>query len=378
MDFAPSEEQRLLVDGAERFIREAYDFESRRALADSAEGYSPAHWGQFAELGWLALPIGEDRGGLGGSAADVMLLMEVFGRGLVLEPYLGTVLLAGRLIERLASPDQAETYLRPMLAGSSRAAFAFTEPQSRYDLADVATRALRDRAGYSLSGRKSLVLGGPGADSFVVCARTAGDQRERDGLSCFLVPAAAAGLTRYDYRTIDGGRASELYLEDVAVEPDALLGAEGAALPIVEEVVDGACAAVCAEAVGILDAASRATRDYLSQRTQFGAPLASFQALQHRLADMTIAVEELRSLAYVANMRLDEDDPAERGRAVSAAKAEIGRRGRSVVADAVQLHGGMGVSEELNIATYFKRLNAITALFGDRAFHLRRYRKLGE
>jgi len=363
MDFALSEEQRLLVDGAERFVRESYDFESRRTLADSPEGYSPAHWAQFAELGWLALPFSENRGGLGGSAADVMLLMEVFGRGLVLEPYLSSVLLAGRLVEGL---------------GTQRAAFAFAEPQGRYDIADVATTAERVGKGYRLSGRKSLVLGSPGAQNFIVLARSAGGQRDRDGLTCFFLPAKADGLELQAYRTMDGGRAGELFLESVEVDPEAVLGPEGGALPAVETVIEGACAAVSAEAVGILDAATQATTEYLSQRKQFGAPLASFQALQHRLADMTITVEEIRSLAYTANMRLDEDDAIERARAVSAAKAEIGRRGRDVVADAVQLHGGMGVSEELNIASYFKRLNAINALFGDRSFHLHRYRQLGE
>jgi len=221
-----------------------------------------------------------------------------------------------------------------------------------------------------------VVLGAPGAALFVVLARTAGAQHDTAGLSCFLVPADSPGVELQAYRTIDGGRAGELIFEDIRLDGEQRLGPEGEALPAVEAVIDGAAAAVCAEAVGIAEAATEATRDYLRERKQFGVPLASFQALQHRLAEMTIAVEELRSLAYAANLRLDETDPRERALAVSAAKAETGRRGHQVVAEAVQLHGGMGVSEELDIGTYFKRIQAINALFGDRRQHLRRYARL--
>jgi len=209
-----------------------------------------------------------------------------------------------------------------------------------------------------------------------VLARSDGDRCERDGLSCFLVPADSPGLSLQPYRTLDGGRAGEMKLEDVRLSREQCLGPEGGTLPAVEEVLDAACAALCAEATGLAEAAAEATRDYLSQRKQFGVPLVSFQALQHRLADMTIAVEELRSLSYAANLRVDEADDRERALAVSAAKAEVARRGHAVVAEAVQLHGGMGVSDELNIATYFKRMQAINALFGDRRHHLRRYARL--
>jgi len=376
MDFALSEEQSMLLDGAERVLRDVYGFEHRRAVAESAEGCAPEIWRTFAELGWLALPFDERHGGLGGRQADIMLLMEAFGRALVLEPYLANILLAGRLIARFGDEAQIAEYLPPIIEGRARAAFAYAEPQARYDPADVATCAESAGSAYRLSGRKSAVLGAPGAALFVVLARSDGDRCERDGLSCFLVPADSPGLSLQPYRTLDGGRAGEMKLEDVRLSREQRLGPEGGALPAVEEVLDAACAALCAEATGLAEAAAEATRDYLSQRKQFGVPLVSFQALQHRLADMTIAVEELRSLSYAANLRVDEADDRERALAVSAAKAEVARRGHAVVAEAVQLHGGMGVSDELNIATYFKRMQAINALFGDRRHHLRRYARL--
>lgn len=373
MDFALSEEQAMLQAGAQRFVRDHYEFEKRRGLADSAEGFSREHWATFAELGWLALPFAEEHGGLGGAQVDVMLLMESLGRGLVLEPYLPTVLLAGRTIEALGSAEQIERYLSRIFEGSTLAAFAFAEPQSRYDLADV-TLAAEERDGvWRLSGRKSVVIGGAYADVFVVLARTGGGQRDRAGLSCFLLPKDAEGLSVHGYRTADGGRAAELMFEDARAE--ALLGEAGGAYDAAATVVEGAAAALCGEAIGAMDALVEATRAYLSQRKQFGVPLAAFQALQHKLADMVIAAEQTKSLVYAANMRQGEEADI-RGRAVSAAKAEVARNGAFVAATAVQLHGGMGVSEEMSVGTYFKRLNMINALFGDRAYHLRRHAAL--
>ncbi|GER06451.1 acyl-CoA dehydrogenase [Iodidimonas muriae] len=376
MDFALSDEQTMLKSGAERFIRESYAFEKRRGLAALDEGFSRDHWRSFAELGWLALPFKEEDDGLGGSAVDVMLLMEQFGRGLVLEPYLSTILMAGGAISSMGSPSQRKRYLPAIMEGKTLAALAYVEPQGRYDLADINTKAEIDGKGWRLSGEKSVVLGGGSADVFVVLARTSGALRDERGLSCFLLERGMEGLTVRDYRTTDGNRAAELTFDAVALEPEALLGPEDGALPFINAVIDRATAAVCAEAVGIMDAAVEKTRAYLLQRKQFGQPLAAFQSLQHRLADMVIGLEQTRSLAYVASIRADGDDPVERARAVSAAKAEVARNGIFVVANAVQLHGGMGVSEELDIGTFFKRLHMINALFGDRIFHIRRHEEL--
>ncbi|MFQ5348491.1 MAG: acyl-CoA dehydrogenase family protein [Rhodothalassiaceae bacterium] len=368
MDFALSEEQRLLRDSAERFVRENYPFEKRRAMAASEEGFSREHWRQMAELGWLMLPFPEDDGGLGGGAAEVMLLMEAFGRGLVLEPYLSSILLAGRLLAALGDAAQRAAHLPALMEGRSLAALAFAEPQGRYDLAAVTTRAARNGDGWRLDGRKSVVLGGAAADLFLVTARVDGEA----DLAAFLLPADAAGLLVQGYPTSDGGRAAELELANVQLEARARLSAAPVRAAL-EAVIDGATAAICAEAVGIMEAATAATREYLRTRRQFGRPLAAFQVLQHRLADMVVACEEMRSLTIAANLAVDGDDAAERARAVSAAKAELGRRGTYVVAQAVQLHGGMGVSDELDIASHFKRLHVLNALFGDRDHHLRRY-----
>ncbi|RMD89849.1 MAG: hypothetical protein D6807_02905, partial [Alphaproteobacteria bacterium] len=283
-------------------------------------------------------------------------------------PYLASILLAGRLLAALGDEAQKAAHLPPLIAGERLAALAFAEPQGRYDLAAVTTRAAPEGDGWRLDGHKSVVLGGPAADLFLVTARIEGEA----DLAAFLLPADAAGLLVQGYPTSDGGRAAELRLVEVRLDARARLSA-APVRPALEAVIDGATAAICAEAVGIMEAATAATREYLLTRRQFGRPLATFQVLQHRLADMVVACEEMRSLTIAANLAVDGDDPAERARAVSAAKAELGRRGTFVVAQAVQLHGGMGVSDELNIASYFKRLHVLNALFGDRSHHFRRY-----
>jgi alkylation response protein AidB-like acyl-CoA dehydrogenase len=386
MDFSLNDEQKMLQAGAARFIKEQYSFEKRRALAASPEGFSRDHWAKFAELGWLALPFaeaatdasagGDEVGGLGGTAIDTMLLMEQFGQGLVLLPYLSTILMAGRAIEAMGSAQQRARFLPPIMAGDLFASLAFVEPQARYDLADVSTAASISGKGWRLSGAKSIVLNGDVADLLVVPARTAGGRTDERGLSCFLVDSKAPGVQIRTVPSTDGGRVSDIVFDDVKLDPEALLGPEDGALPFLSALLDRAAAALCAEAMGIIDAAVEATRAYLLQRSQFGRPLASFQALQHRLSEMVIAQEQTRSLVYVASMRIGEDNPVERARAVSAAKAEISRNGSMILANAVQLHGGMGVSEELNVGTYFKRLHMINALFGDRDYHVRRYAAL--
>ena len=372
MDLSYSEDQTLLADSVARFVRNEYDFDARRALAASDTGFDADNWKSFAELGWLAIPFAEADGGLGGDPVAVMVLMEQFGRGLVVEPYAPSILLGGALVAAAGDGVQRKRLLGGLIAGETQLAFAHGEPEGRYTLAHVATRAEAADGGYSLTGRKAVVHNAEAADFIVVSARTAGATTHRDGLSLFVVPRGADGLALRPYRTIDGLRAAELALDGARVPSDALLGTAGGAFPVIEEVADRATAAVCAEALGIMDVLRETTLEYLKTRKQFGRPLGSFQALQHRAVDMLIACEEARSLVLMATLSLDAP-PTERRRAVSAAKAHIGRAGRKVGQEAVQMHGGMGVTDELKVGHYFKRLTTIDTFFGDAAHHLDRF-----
>lgn len=372
MDLSYSEDQTLLADSVARFVRNEYGFETRRALAAGDAGFDAANWKAFAELGWLAIPFAEADGGLGGDPVATMVLMEQFGRGLVVEPYVPGILLGGALVAAAGDEAQRRRLLGGLIAGDTHLAFAHGEPEGRYTLAHVATRAEAADGGFALTGRKSVVHNAEAADALIVSARTAGATTDSDGLSLFVVPRGADGLTLRPYRTIDGLRAAEVALDGVAVAPDAVLGAPGGAFPVIEETVDRATAAVCAEAVGIMDVLRETTLEYLKTRKQFGRPLGSFQALQHRAVDMLVACEEARSLVLMATLSLDSP-PAERRRAVSAAKAHIGSAGRKVGQEAVQMHGGMGVTDELKVGHYFKRLTMIDTFFGDAAHHLDRF-----
>ncbi len=373
MDFNYNEEQLALQDTLRRFIAKDYGFEQRRALAGSAEGYSRAHWRQFADLGILALPFPEEFGGItaaGGNAVDTMLVMEMFGRGLVLEPYLATAILAGGLIRDAGSQKQKEDLLPAIAGGELLMALAHYEAQGRYELQHVATTAQRDGDGYTLNGAKAVVLAGGAAGKLIVSARTGGGPRDREGISLFLVARDAPGLTVRGYPTQDGARAAEIKLAGVRVGKDALIGAQDAALPSIERALDHAIAALCAEAVGAMTALNEATLEYIKTRKQFGQPIGRFQALQHRMVDMVMAAEQARSMATLAAVRADSTDAAERRRAIAAAKAYVGQSARSVGQSAVQLHGGMGVVDELNVSHYFKRLTMINATFGDADYHL--------
>ncbi|GGC72622.1 acyl-CoA dehydrogenase family protein [Chelatococcus reniformis] len=370
MDLEYSTEQSLLRDSVERFVRDDYAFQARQKILANG-GFSAPHWTTFAELGWLGIPFAEEDGGFGGSAVDLAVIMEGVGRGLVLEPFLPTIM-AGGLIAAAASSAQKQAWLTPLIAGECKLAVAFAEPQSRYDLADCTTRAAATGAGWRLEGRKCVVVGGKIADAFIVVARTSGDRRDRTGLSLFLVPADADGLTVRRYDTNDGQGAADLELAGVALGPDALLGPDGAALDPLERAVDGATAAVAAEAVGAMAALCDATLAYLKVRKQFGKPLGSNQALQHRMVDMVIALEEARSAALAASLSMTEDDAAARSRAISLAKIEIGRTATKVGQEAVQLHGAMGVTDELDVGHYFKRLTIIATSFGNADWHIRR------
>ncbi len=372
MDLNYTEEQTLLSESAARFIRNEYDFDTRRRLSDSDTGFGADNWNLFAEQGWLAIPFAEADGGLGSDRGTLMVLMEQFGRGLVVEPFLASVVLGGGLIAAAGNASQRACYLDALIAGKAHFAFAHSEPRGRYTLSHVTARADAVDDGFVLSGRKAVVHNAVAADFIIISARTAGAVADENGISLFVVPRTAPGLELRPYRTIDGLRAAEVSLNGVAAAPHTLLGAAGGAFPHIEAVSDTAIAAICAEAVGIMDILRETTLEYLKTRRQFGRPLASFQALQHRAVDMLVACEEARSLTLMATLSLDL--PAvQRRRAVSAAKAHIGRAGRKVGQEAVQMHGGMGVTDELMVGHYFKRLTMIDTFFGDTAHHLDRF-----
>ena len=372
MDLSYSEDHTLLSESIARFIQNDYDFETRSRIAGSDFGFDPAVWQQFADLGWLAIPFSEDEGGLGADPVSVMILMEQFGRGLVLEPYVPSILLGGRLIAATGGAEQRSRYLGDLISGKIQLAFGHGEPGGRYALAHVATRAEGGVGGFTLSGQKAVVHNAEAADFIIVSARSSGEVRAQEGISLFVVSRETPGLTVRPYRTVDGLRAAELVLEGVQVGEDALLGEEGGAYPAIEAVTDRAVAAVCSEAVGAMDLLRETTLEYLKTRQQFGRTLGAFQVLQHRAVDMLIACEEARSLALMATLSLDKTAP-ERRRAVSAAKAHVGNAGRKVGQEAVQLHGGMGVTDELKVGHYFKRLTMIDTFFGDAAHHLDRF-----
>lgn len=377
MDFDFSDEQTLLRDSVERFIREQYDFEARREIVNSEPGFSRGLWSKFAELGWLAMPFAEADGGLGAGPVETMIVMEAIGQGLVVEPYLASVVLAGGALRLGASAEQRGALLPGIADGTTIASLAHGERAARYNLADVATTAVGDGDGYLINGDKALVPWGREADGFVISARTAGERGDSDGISLFWVEASAEGLSRQGYKMLDGTRACDLELRDVRVGEAFRIGPRGGAYPVIEEVHDHAIAALCAEAVGAMSAATSITLEYIKTRKQFGTEIGKFQVIQHRMADMHMACQEARSMVYMATLKLEGMGAAERARAASAAKAHIGKSGRFVGQQAIQLHGGMGMSDELNIGAYFKRLTAIDAQFGNSAHHLDRFAATG-
>lgn len=377
MDFSFTEEQTLLRNSVQRFIQDRYDFEARRRLVASEAGWSRDNWRQFAELGLLAAPFPEDFGGLGGSAVETMIILEEFGRGLVVEPYLPSVVLAGTALLHGGSVAQKEEMIPAIAAGESVFAFAYAEPQGRYDLFDVQTSARRVGKDFVLDGHKAVVLAAPWADRLILSARTGGGGRERDGITLFLVGRDARGLSLRTYPTIDGMRAAEVVLDGVRVGPDAVLGEIDGGLGLIERATDAGIAALCAEAIGSMKVLHEDTLEYTKTRRQFGQPLANFQVLQHRMVDMFMAYEQSVSMTYMVTLTLIEaSDVAERLRAASAAKVQIGKAGRFIGQQAVQLHGGMGLTEELRVGHHFKRLTMIDVHFGDVDHHLKRYASL--
>ena len=376
MDFSFSEEQTLLKESIERFIQNDYGFNERQQTVKSEADFNIGHWQTFAELGWLAVPFAEEDGGFGGGPVESIAMWEQFGRGLLVEPLLATVVLAGGALRLAGTKAQKQAALSGIINGESQAALAFAEPQGRYNLADLTTTAARHNGGWRLNGYKAVALNGPSADWLVVSARSAGAQRDGAGVSLFLVAANADGVSRRSYPTVDGFAASEVTLEDVDLDADALLGEEGGGLPILEQVIDEGILAVGAEAVGCMEVLYKDTVEYCKTRKQFGQPIGKFQVLQHRMVDMFMEYEQAKSLMYMAAMRMAEGYGPEAQKAVSAFKVQVGKSGRFVGQNAVQLHGGMGMTDELNIGHYFKRLTMIDALFGNVDYHLKRFGSL--
>ncbi|KIZ33053.1 MULTISPECIES: pimeloyl-CoA dehydrogenase small subunit [Rhodopseudomonas] len=377
MDFDLSEEQRLLKDSVDGLLKTSYDFDQRKKYAAEKGGWSKSVWGKLAEQGLLGLPFAEDDGGFGAGAVETMIVMEALGKALMLEPYLATVVLGGGFLRRGGSAEQKAKYLSGIIDGSATMAFAQLEKNSRYDLGDVSTTAKKKGDGWVLDGEKFVVLNGEAADILVVTARTKGGQRDRDGIGVFLVPGNAKGISKKGYPTQDGLHAADITFTGVEIGADAAIGDPENALPLIEQVVDDARMALCAEAVGAMDESLKSTVEYMKTRTQFGVPIGTFQVLQHRAADMFVAVEQARSMAMFATMAVDFDDPKERANAIAAAKVQVGQSLKFVGEQAIQLHGGVGMTMEYKIGHYFKRLTMIERTFGDSDYLLAKVSEAG-
>jgi alkylation response protein AidB-like acyl-CoA dehydrogenase len=375
MDFSFSEEQTLLRNSVAKFLADNYTFENWRKFTRAEPGRDVANWRHFAELGLLAASLPEDFGGLGGGAVDNMIVMEEFGKALVVEPFVSTVVVGAGLIARDGSKKLKEEALPKIASGESIVAFAFAEPKSRFNLADISTTAKKQGSGYVLNGHKAVVIGAPWADTLVVTARTAGGQRDENGVTVFLVDKKTKGISTRDYPTVDGLRASEVTFENVEVPASRIIGQADNGLALVERAADEAIAAHCAEATGAMKVLVDTTVEYSKTRKQFGVPIGKFQALQHRMVDMFTSYQQSVSMTLMVTLHLNEDAAA-RKKAASAAKVQIGRAGRYVGQEAVQIHGGIGMTDELNVGHYFKRVTMIDTLFGNVDYHLKRYAAL--
>ncbi|MFP8877061.1 MAG: acyl-CoA dehydrogenase family protein [Myxococcota bacterium] len=376
MNFELSEEQQILVDSVKRFVQNDSTVERFRKLRETERAWEPAMWARMGEMGWLSVPFPEEHGGFGGSFVDLALILEQLGRGLVPEPIIPSVVLGGGLISRLGSEEQRERFLLPMIEGRTSLALAYAERQSRYDLADCLTRAESSGGVYRLSGEKTWVLNGHAADHLVVVARTSGDQLDTTGLSLFVLDADTPGLSITPVNGMDGQRTGRLELDDVAVEADRLLGAADAALAPLEWAIDRAAAAACAEGQGVVRELFERTVSYLKQREQFGVPIGSFQALQHRAADMFAEAELCQSCMILAAIQADAEDPEERAAEISTAKFQLTQGGWFVQSNAIQLHGGIGITDEQDEGLFFKRLRVLQGLFGDADHHSDRFQGL--
>lgn len=372
MDFSYTETQDMLRDTLARFLADTYDFETRKKMLASPEGRDPGIWRALAtELGILGAPFAEDHGGLGGGALENMIMMEELGKVIAIEPYLQTIVIGGGAMKHVGGA-MADAVIPQIISGEAVIAFAYAEPQGRYDVANLRTSAKKDGAGYVLNGHKSVVYAAPWATHFLVTARTGGSVRERDGVELFLIDAKLPGIVRRDYPTVDGFQASEIYFENAAIPGDALLAG---GIDLIETLVDEATVAACGEACGISRKLHEGTLDYSKQRKQFGVPIGKFQVLQHRMADMFIEVEQIASMTLMGTLKLDLP-AAERKAAVSLAKAKVSRSLNFVGQNAIQTHGGIGITQELAIGHYFKRGTMIENQFGSADFHLDRFEQL--
>ncbi|MFL2654313.1 MAG: acyl-CoA dehydrogenase family protein [Alphaproteobacteria bacterium] len=379
MDILLNETQALLKDSAEKFIERDYSFDVRRLVSSSEEGFSRVIWNKFAELGWIGLSMPEEYGGWGGNLVDLSVLFEEIGRGLIVEPFLSTSVLGGSLINYNGSENQKKSIIPDLINGKLLLAFAFTERHSRYNLADIETTASNTGEGYIINGSKSIVIHGSTADKLIVSARISGESRDEQGISLFIVDANAEGIKRRSYQMVDGLSGAEIILDNVLIPHENIIGEAGLAYPIIEKVIDEACIAICAESVGLMSELVRATVDYLKTREQFGTKIGSFQVLQHRAVDMFNSLELSRALVYRSAETISNvDDTKNRARAASAAKVQVGRSGKLIGQQAIQLHGGMGMTDELSVSHYFKRLTMLGTLFGDTDYHLKRFVMLGE
>ncbi len=367
MEFTLTDTQQMLQDTARRLVRDRYGFEQRKAVVASALGYSAELWKEYAELGLLGLELDEDHGGSGGSFEDLAVVVEAFGRGLVVEPFLSTVVLGAGLVTRAGSAAQKDAILPKVAAGEMKLALATGEPKARYSLERIETGAKRDGDGYLLNGHKAVVLGADSADLIIASARTA------KGVSLFLVPRDAKGVDVRTYPNMDDRRAAEVTFDNVRVGADALLGPEDGALLHLEAAMDRGAAAICCEALGTMTVLNELTLDYLKTRTQFGRPIGKFQVLQHRMADMVIAEQQARSMVQLAAEHANLDDAKRRAQAISAAKVQVGQSAQIVGRGAIQLHGGIGLTIEFVAGHYFRRLTAMEMMFGDQAYHLKRF-----
>ncbi|MBV1870008.1 MAG: acyl-CoA dehydrogenase family protein [Gammaproteobacteria bacterium] len=374
MDFSYSDEQKLIKEQIEKFVQNDYSFETRNKILETDEGFDRAIWKQFAELGWLGVSFSEEDGGFGGGAIETSVVMEAFGAGMVVEPYLSTVVLSGNALALAGSSEQKAELLSGIIGGELLMSVAYAEAKSGYNLANVGTTAKKSGDAYTVSGEKVVVLGGESANKLIVSARTSGGNSDEDGISLFVVDAKTAGVEVRGYKTMDGARAANISFSDVSAE---LLGEEGKGLAVLENVIDFGIVASCAQALGEMAASFQKTLEYVKVREQFGTAIGSFQVIQHRLVDMFTHVESSRSMLIMSSMKVSSEDAVDRKKAVSGAKVYIGDAARAVGQDAVQLHGGIGMTEELDIGHYFRRLTLFCSIFGSTSHHLRRYADLG-
>jgi len=372
MDFSYSEEQQMLQDSISKFISQDYDWDSRQAIAKSDKGYSAEHWQLFAELGWLTVPFKEEDGGFGGSAVDLIVMMEEFGKGLLVEPFLANTVLAGSVLAESASAEQKAQLLTPMMEGSLQLAFAYAETQSRYEAASVECKAEISGDQVTINGHKAVVLNGESAEKLVVSVRTSGASTDREGISLVVVDADAAGVRRRSYANVDGQRAADIWFENVTVPAANIVGEIGGAIEAIEVAIDKAALAVCAEAVGAMQVSLDKTVEYSKIRKQFRVTLSTFQALQHRMANMFVETQQAKSILLMAAMEMDRLD-GRAPKALSAAKSRIGKAARLVGQESVQIHGGIAVTDELDVGHYFKRLTTIQFSFGSTDYHTNRF-----